>query len=335
MTRHRPRHAAGRRPLVAALLVPVLAVALVLGLSLVLAVGGALRAAGHEERPAGAPTSDTGALPTGPPAGSGLSLAAETHAAARRAAGARADRERADAALAAVAGAAATARGDVHVVVLGTDGRELLAGPGADQPEYTASLVKLLVVEQLFARDAAGLLTLSDADLSLMERAVTASDDDAMSVLWDRFDGAELVTAATAESGLRSSTLPAVAGQWGEARTTARDTAAFLAGLDDHLAADDLATLTGWMGSPAAIARDGFDQRWGLLAPAVTDSTAVATKQGWMCCLGQRRQLHSVGLLADGRTVVLLGDFPVSTSWARAEEALDTAAQAAVSGTWP
>jgi beta-lactamase class A len=340
MTR-RPRYAAGRRRLVAALLVPTLAVVLVVGLSLVLAVGGALRAVEDGERPAGAPTSDTGA-PPGSPAGTGLSLAAEshaaaqraaeTHAAAQRAADERRAQERAAAALATVAGAAAAARGDVHVVVLSPDGDELLAGPGAGQPVYTASLVKLLVVQQLFARAAAGLLNLTGADLGLMERAVTLSDDAAMSTLWDRFGGAELVTAATAEFGLTGNMLPARPGQWGEARTTARDTAVFLAGLDERLSPADRTTLTAWMRSPAAVARDGFDQRWGLLSPAVTAGTAVAAKQGWMCCIGQRRQLHSAGILADGRTVVLLGDFPTSTSWARAEEALDTAAQALVSG---
>ena len=332
MARHRPRCTGARRRLVAALLVPALAVALVVGLSLALAVGGALRAVEAEERPAGVPTSDTGPLP-GPPAGPDLSPAAGTSAAAQRAADERGARERAAAALATVAGAAAAARGDVHAVVLSPAGDELLAGPGAGQPVYTASLVKLLVVQQLFARAATGRLDLSGADLGLMERAVTASDDAAMSTLWDRFGGAELVTAATAEFGLTGNALPARPGQWGEARTSARDTAVFLAGLDEHLSPADRTTLAGWMRSPAAVARDGFDQRWGLLSPAVAAGAAVAVKQGWMCCVDQRRQLHSAGVLPDGRTVVLLGDFPSSTSWARAREALDTAAQALVSGT--
>jgi hypothetical protein len=232
-----------------------------------------------------------------------------------------------------VADAAARAGGTVQVVVLGPDGREQVASPGVDQPVWTASLVKLLVVQQVLARGAAGQLSLSVADLGLMERAVTASDDGAMSTLWDRFGGAELVTAAAAEFGLTGSSPPAVAGQWGEARTTARDTAVFLSTLPDHLTGTDLATLTGWMTSPTGIARDGFDQRWGLLSPAVTSGTQVAAKQGWMCCIDGRRQLHSAGTLADGRTVVLLGDFPTRTSWAAAKAALDAAAQAALVGT--
>jgi hypothetical protein len=234
--------------------------------------------------------------------------------------------------LTAVADAGARAGGTVRVVVIGPDGREQLAGPGADDPVLTASLVKLLVVQQLFARQAAGQLSLSGNDLALMERAVTASDDDAMSLLWSRFRGAELVTAAAAEFGLTGSGPPAVPGQWGEAVTTARDTAVFLAALDRHLPAADLATMTGWMRSTTGTARDGFDQRFGLLSPTAGTAGPAAAKQGWMCCIGRQRQLHSAGILADGRTVVLLGEFPTGTSWARAREALDAAARGAVNG---
>jgi hypothetical protein len=235
--------------------------------------------------------------------------------------------------LAAAGEAAARARGTVQVAVRGPSGAEVLTGPDAGSPVLTASLVKLLVVQQLFAREAAGSLQLSPGDLDRMRRAVVASDDGAMSVLWDRFDGEALVLAAAAEFGLTGSAPPARAGQWGEAVTTATDTALFLSALPEALPADDLATLTGWMGSAAPIAADGFDQRYGLLAPAVTASTAVAVKQGWMCCIDARRQLHSAGVLADGRVVVLLGNFPTSTSWARARAALDAAAAAVVAGT--
>ena len=308
---------------------PALAVLLALGLALTLAVGGALRAAGDDEAVVAPPAATT----TAPPREAGLSLAGEIRAAEDRAVAVHAARQRAAAAAAALAAvdeAAARAGGTVDVVVLGQDGEELLVGPGADRPLYTASLVKLLVVQQLFARAEAGTLSLSPSDLRRMERAVTASDDGAMSALWSRFDGAELVTAASAESGLTGSSLPAAAGQWGEARTTARDTAVFLAALPDTLTGDDLATLTGWMRSTTDTATDGFDQRWGLLSPTVRAGTEAAAKQGWMCCIGGRRQLHSAGTLADGRTVVLLGEFPAGTSWARAQEALDTAAQAAI-----
>jgi hypothetical protein len=192
--------------------------------------------------------------------------------------------------------------------------------------------VKVLVVQQLLERDEAGALPLDDDDLALMERAVEASDDDAMNTLWVRFDGAALVAAAAAEFGLTGTAAPAVTGQWGESTTTAADYATFLADLDAHLSAADLATLTGWMQSTTDTAADGFDQDFALLG-AVAGAGTVAAKQGWMCCVDSARQLHSAGVLSDGRVVVLLGDFPTGTSWAEAQAALDQAAAAVVSGT--
>ncbi|WP_222194883.1 serine hydrolase [Modestobacter italicus] len=235
--------------------------------------------------------------------------------------------------LGAVDAAASAAGGSIAVVVLDGDGAELVAGSGADDPLPTASLVKLLVVQQLLARDEAGELSLDDDDLALMRRAVTASDDDAMSTLWTRFDGADLVTAAAAEFGLTGTAPPETAGQWGESTTTAADYATFLAGLQDALSPADLATLIGWMQATTATAADGFDQQFGLLSTDARATGAVAAKQGWMCCVDGHRQLHSAAVLADGRVVVLLGDFPTSTTWAAAREALDAAATAVVSGT--
>jgi hypothetical protein len=170
----------------------------------------------------------------------------------------------------------------------------------------------------------------STAPLCAAGSAVEASDDDAMSTLWVEFDGADLVAAAAEESGLTGTAAPEVAGQWGESATTAADYETFLASLADHLSAAGLATLTGWMQSTTATAA-GFDQQFGLLA---SDSGAgtVAAKQGWMCCVDTQRQLHSAGVLADGTVVVLLGDFPTSTSWSEARAALDAAAQAVLSG---
>jgi hypothetical protein len=230
----------------------------------------------------------------------------------------------APAVLAAVDAAAAAASGTVDVAVLDAVRRPLLTGPSAGEVRYTASLVKLLVVGRLLALDATGALDLGDGDLALMERAVVRSGDGAMSVLWDRFDGAALLTAAAADAGLTATAPPAVAGEWGEATTSAVDVATFLAGLTAASGSGPAATLLGWMRATTVTAADGFDQVFGLLRGA----TGVAAKQGWMCCVDGRRQLHSAGVLPDGRVVVLLGDFPTSTSWARARAALDAAAAA-------
>jgi hypothetical protein len=218
----------------------------------------------------------------------------------------------------------------ISVVVLDGSGAEL-SSSGAGTTHWTASLAKLFVVQQLLERDAAGTLTLDAGDLALMERAVEASDDQAMTALWVEFDGAGLVTAVAEEFGLSDTAAPATAGQWGETTTTAADYATFLGALDAHLSARDLATLTTWMQSTTATAADGFDQSFGLLSPG-TRTGGTAAKQGWMCCLDDRRQLHSAGVLADGRVVVLLGEFSTATSWEQAVAALDATARAVIAG---
>ncbi|MGY2066286.1 serine hydrolase [Blastococcus sp. SYSU DS0619] len=228
-----------------------------------------------------------------------------------------------------VAAAGTAAGGTITAVVLAADGTPLVVGPDAGEQTYTASLVKILVVGQLLAQDAAGALTLSADDLALMERAVTASDDTAMSILWDRYDGARLVTDGAAVLGLSATAPPDVAGQWGQPWTTAADVATALAAVDDWLGPEDAATLLGWMRATSATAADGFDQQFGLLGVATEQ---VAAKQGWMCCVDGRRQLHSAAVLGDGRVVVLLGDFPAATSWSEASTALDRAAAAVLAG---
>ncbi|MBJ7453433.1 MAG: LppW family protein [Blastococcus sp.] len=231
--------------------------------------------------------------------------------------------------LAEVTAAGAAAGGTISTVALSADGSTLVSNAQADQPRYAASLVKIPLVSRLLALDAAGALTLSPYDLSLMQRAVTSSSDAAMSALWVRYDGARLVAETAAALGLTATAPPAAAGQWGQAWTSASDTAAVLATLPLALEADDAATLLGWMRSTTPVAADGFDQRFGLLAGA---ADGVAAKQGWMCCVDDRRQLHSAGVLGDGRVVVLMGDFPAATSWAQASAALARAADAVRGG---
>ena len=231
--------------------------------------------------------------------------------------------------LAEVSAAGAAAGGTIATVALGADGSTLVSSADADQPRYTASLVKIPLVSRLLALDRAGALTLGPDDLALMQQAVTSSNDTAMSTLWVRYDGARLVSETAAALGLTATGPPAVAGQWGQAWTSASDIATVLATLPLALGADDAATLLGWMRSTTPIAADGFDQRFGLLTGA---ADGVAAKQGWMCCVGDRRQLHSAGVLADGQVVVLMGDFPEATSWAEAFAALARAADAVRAG---
>lgn len=219
------------------------------------------------------------------------------------------------------------AGGSIAVVVQRADGTRLAASPDADRPRYTASLAKLLVVQQLLAQDDAGARELSDATVVDMSRAISRSDDAAMNRLWVEFDGAALVSAAAVDFGLTATAPPVVPGQWGESTTSPADYATVLTGLPTHLTSTSLATLLGWMQDASATAADGFDQAFGLRSPTVAAAGTVAVKQGWMCCVRDLRLLHSTGVLPDGTAVVLLGRFPVAVGWPTAQQALDHAAR--------
>jgi hypothetical protein len=230
--------------------------------------------------------------------------------------------------------AAAGAKATVDAVVLDAAGRSLVETPSAGRPVYTASLVKVLLAQQLLAREAAGVVALGASDVPRLERAVAASDDPAMSQLWDVHDGAALVASAAATFGLTGTAPPETTGRWGESTTTATDLGRFLAALAALAEGPDAPGATAvldWMRAATPEASDGFDQRFGLLAPGVAPGAAV--KQGWMCCVDDRRHLHSAGVLADGRVVVVLAEAPSSTSWDALVQTVDATAAALVAGT--
>ncbi|MGY1710254.1 serine hydrolase [Geodermatophilus sp. SYSU D00758] len=205
--------------------------------------------------------------------------------------------------------------------------RALAAARGNDlagRPFPTASMVKLFLAEQVLHRARTGQVGLTDADRARLERMITRSDDPAASAVWGQFDGAQAVQDVARRYGLLGTGPPAVRGQWGEAYTTAADLARFMALLPVVAHPDDAATLLGWMQAATPVAADGFDQQFGVFG---TVPGTPAVKQGWMCCVGGARHLHSLGVF-DGQVVVLLSEVPRSTGYDAARAALDTAAAA-------
>lgn len=59
----------------------------------------------------------------------------------------------------------------------------------AGDPTWTASTIKLAMVVDLFSRDRAGEISLTDEDRSLIEAMLHSSDDDAADTLWYRYAG--------------------------------------------------------------------------------------------------------------------------------------------------
>jgi hypothetical protein len=143
-------------------------------------------------------------------------------------------------------------------------------------------------------------------------------------VLWVRYGGGQLVDDVAARYDLPGTRPPAVPSEWGEATTTARDLARFLALLPSIAHPEDAAVLLGWMQAATPQAADGFDQQFGLFGTA-PPSTAV--KQGWMCCVDGNRHLHSVGVVGR-RVVVLLSEVPRGIGYGDARAALTAAAAA-------
>lgn len=177
-------------------------------------------------------------------------------------------------------------------------------GPAAAREFPTASLVKLFIAEDVLHRARAGRIELRPGDDRLLRRMIADSDDPAASALWVRYDGARMVRAVARRYDLDRTAPPAVAGQWGQTTTTARDLARFLTRLPVVAHPDDAATLLGWMRAATPTASDGFDQRFGLFGAGRRGGEDAAVKQGWMCCVGGQRHVHSVGVV--GRTVVVL-----------------------------
>jgi hypothetical protein len=195
-------------------------------------------------------------------------------------------------------------------------------GSDADRPFPTASLVKLFVAEDVLHRARVGLLPLTGEDLVLLQDMIRRSDDAAASRLWVRYGGGRMVVDVAARYGLTGTTPPASPGQWGSTITTARDVACFLARLPGVAHPADARALMSWMRTATPVAADGFDQRFGLLG-AVPGLPAV--KQGWMCCLGGKRYLHSVGVVGS-RVVVLLSEVARSGGYEAGAAALSAAA---------
>ena len=199
----------------------------------------------------------------------------------------------------------------------------------ADRPVLSASLVKLLLADELLHRASTGERALTGLDSSRIEAMLTRSDAGAASALWWLHDGSQRVRDVAARYGLTGTRPPDDPTQWGETVTTAADLARYLAALPVRATARDGATLLDLLRAAAPRAADGFDQRFGLLAVPGTGQAAV--KQGWMCCLAGTRQLHSIGVVG-GRAVVLLGEFPAGTRWTAAVGRLDAAARAVLAG---
>ncbi|MEU7480312.1 serine hydrolase [Lentzea sp. NPDC042327] len=205
------------------------------------------------------------------------------------------------------AAVAAGGASDVGVAVLDLKTGQLVEQQG-EQQFYSASLSKLLLAVDALQQPV------TDADRELIHRALSASDDSAMDVLWTRFDGVGAIGRVAAAAGLTGTHAPDDPSQWGEVVITADDMVRLYRYVLSSPVRD--AVVTALSAAPATAA-DGFDQAFGLLG-----GTGAYAKQGWMYYLPSDVYLHSAGVLDDRYAVAVLTTSPTG-SWTTARQAID------------
>jgi hypothetical protein len=230
--------------------------------------------------------------------------------------------------LAAAVSAAEDAAGedvDVGVAVADIATGELSPGSGGDERFDTASLAKLLLVVDMLQRRRDGELTLGARDLRLVHAALSASSDPAMNALWTQYDGPNAITRVATSLGLEDTSSPGDPSQWGEVQSSARDMVTVLRHVQVDLPPPDRDVVLGAMGQAPPVARDGFDQGYGFL-----DGSGSPVKQGWMCCIGSRAEVHSIGVVGGRWVVAVMTSQP--PGYDRARQVVDSAAGAVREG---
>jgi hypothetical protein len=226
---------------------------------------------------------------------------------------------------------------ELAVAVLDRETGELALGARGGEPYYTASLSKVLLAVDVLDRRRLDGLAVGDADLALLHRALGPSDDSAMNALWNRFDGAGGIGRVGSRVGLTGTTGPRDPSQWGEVSMSAEDTVRTWQYVLEDMPAADRNLLVSAMDAAPARAADGFDQSFGLLAPAVDGPGApgAVAKQGWMCCFSGKYYLHSTGAVGGERRflMALLTRVPRAPGWEAAREELTRIATAAAQAT--
>ncbi|ADJ49925.1 alanine rich lipoprotein LppW [Amycolatopsis mediterranei S699] len=197
----------------------------------------------------------------------------------------------------------------------------------ADQPQPTASVVKLLVALDLIDRSGVP----SDSEGTAVHAMLAASDDRVANRLWQQNGGPDIVRRQVAKLGLTHTTPPDDPGQWGSTRMSPTDVVTVYRYITAGLSEEGRAFLTAAMESAPRNAADGFDQHFGI--PRAFPDATWAVKQGWGSSEA-RRVLNTTGLVRTAsRTyaVAVMVSWKETIEWPAATTAL-TAAVGALKG---
>ncbi|WP_406636511.1 serine hydrolase [Amycolatopsis sp. WGS_07] len=163
----------------------------------------------------------------------------------------------------------------------------------ADQPQPSASVVKLLIALDLIDRSGVP----DDSEASAVQTMLSASDDRVASRLWQQLGGPAIVQRQAGKLGLKHTTPPDKPGQWGSTAMSAEDVTAIYRHIAAELPDDEREFITEALESAPRNAADGFDQHFGI--PRAFPGTEWAIKQGWGTSDG-RRVLNTTGLVRAG-----------------------------------
>jgi len=216
--------------------------------------------------------------------------------------------------------------GMVGVLAVDTQTGQPVASYNADEPMYTASVVKLLIaIDLLHSQNWA-----PDASTSAeLERMISYSDDNIASSLWVQDGGDSIVTRAASLIGLTGTQPPDDPSQWGEAKMSAQDVVTTYQFIQDDIPAQAQDVLLTGMSDAAATAADGFQQYFGI--PDGMPGTTWAIKQGWMLLMSTT-VLNTTGMVGLGPStpyaVAIMTELPAGTSWATGSNAVTAGAAA-------
>ncbi len=197
----------------------------------------------------------------------------------------------------------------------------------ADQPQPTASVVKLLIALDLIERSGVP----SGSEETAVRAMLAASDDHVANRLWQQNGGPDIVRRQVAKLGLTHTTPPADPGQWGSTGMSPTDVVTVYRYLTARLSEEGREFLTGALESAPRNAADGFDQHFGI--PRAFTGATWAVKQGWGSSEA-RRVLNTTGLVRTAsRTyaVAVMASWKETIDWPTATAAL-TAAIGALKG---
>ncbi|MGW7536020.1 serine hydrolase [Amycolatopsis sp. NPDC054798] len=185
----------------------------------------------------------------------------------------------------------------------------------ADQPQPTASVVKLLIALDLLDRSGVP----SDSDADAVHAMLAASDDRVASRLWQQLGGPAIVRRQAGKLRLAHTSPPEDPGQWGSTKMSAEDVVAVYRHITSDRPGDERDFLTEALENAPLTAADGFDQHFGI--PRAFPGAKWAVKQGWGTSDG-RRVLNTTGLVRiESRTFAVA----VMSTW---DDGIDVAAAA-------